>query len=281
MKLDETKDALERLWNYERDGKPNEEWIRPQIFFKTIYYSVFREQRRNVLYSIKEIIRSLEEEKILVSFFFSYQSTREAKGRFEFDPDDYFSTMLDVSIWVKEKEYAKEIVEKVLSKTGNVADFGFWHFGTKHTSYSNDPELFYKIVSRIYEMFCRLLFEKSDSTSSKNLVCQEGFNDIKIFHRILNSQGMNRRDEARFAILFAFNRWRLEGKIPGPDFTGQFLENVNKEVAFSEQIEQLKEKYYCFPLHVKRSKGILRVSGEWGHPREIPIFEWDKQNIGE
>lgn len=278
MRLSRTENVGE-LWNHERDGEPNEEWIRPEIFIKTEEPTRFMEYRTNLLCtSVKEILRNLETSNILKSFYFTYQPKKDAEGRFEFDPaSTYFPTMLDFSIWAERPKEAEQIIESELNKRDDMLDFGFWLFPTKHSSYSSDPDLFYNLICKIYEVSCRFLLEKLDSDSPKNL--RGTFRNLKIVHVCNNQQGMNPVDEAFFAMTYAIERMKFLHNywgVPLGDIMNQLYDvsrNFNLRILECRGVnyyyENLQEGMWntllYFPLHVvEANNGRLHITEDCG-----------------
>lgn len=263
-------------WNPERDGTLNEDWIKVYIFFKTRNRAEYEEYRKEILLSVRTIVRNLEELQILESFHFCGQPFPQS---FDLNPL-YFFAVLDVRIWIKGTDHgiekAKQIIREELSKQDYIADFGFWYFRKDQPNYCKDfdSRIYYDIVCRIYELFCRLLFEKLDAHSSKNLN-PNGFSDVKLIHHVLNSQGMGFFEEAFFGILYAHSRLRALEQLPGISLESarsrlvealEMLASHEKvEYDSTHPIEDMENRYLYFPLHVEKGEGgTLQVHGQWG-----------------
>lgn len=201
---------LEALQKWREDnGEPNEEWVNPQILFKAENPNQYAKYRIDVCLSIKRIVEELGRVRILESFHFLGELFE--KERYDIDNErKYFPAMLDLRIWLNEKEEtekARKIIRKELKKKDDIADFAFWYFPRRHPNYCKDPEskIYYDIICRIYELYCRFLFEKLDPKSNKNIDIN-GFSNWKIIHCFLNSQGMNTLQEACFADFYMSER---------------------------------------------------------------------------
>lgn len=266
-------------WNPERDGNINEEWIRFYIFFKAKKLHEYENCRKEIILSVRKIIDNLEKAKILESFNFSFRPFPE---KFPLTSQYFFGT-LDVSIWIKKArngiktsiEEAKQIVREELTEKDAIADFGFWHFPKRQPKYcaDDDSSLYYELITRIYEQFCRFLFEKLNPHNSKNLN-PNGFSNLKIIHHVLNSQGLSILDEAYFGVLYTLSRLKMLESFPGTSFEDakSSLLDVLERLASYQRVEvedmkkfseEIEAKYLYFPLHVEVTNGKVHVSGQW------------------
>ena len=269
-------------WNPEKDGNINEEWIRFYIFFKAKKPHEYEDCKREIILSIRRIIDNLESAGLLESFNFSF---RPFPGKFLLKSGYFFGT-LDVSIWIRKAgsdheararkiEEAKQAVREELNKKDATADFGFWHFPKKQRKYctDDDSKLYYDLITRIYEQFCRFLFEKLDPHNSKNLN-PNGFSNLKIIHHVLNSQGLSILDEAYFGVLYTLSRLKMLESLPGTSFEDakSSLFDVLERLASYQRVEvndlkkfskEIEAKYLYFPLHVEVTNGEVQVSGHW------------------
>ena len=190
-------------WDSEKYGK-QEEWVRVFILLKEANLA----HRTTVLTLFKKIIDILEERNILKSFHFLWEPFPEEAFNKE-ESDQYrgkYARTLDMRIWLINDtsiEEAKEIIRREFNKI-DIADFFFWHFPEKHPEYCKDEhsDLYYDLICKIYELFCRFQFEKIDPSSTKNLN-MNGFSNWKIVHCFLNSQGFDFLGEAMFGICYA------------------------------------------------------------------------------
>lgn len=262
-------------WDPKRDGTRNEDWIKVYVFFKTRTQAEYENYRRKIIFSIRTIVKNLEEAQILESFHFCGQPFPRC---FDLSPK-YSFAVLDVRIWIRRKEHeidtAKQIIRKELTARDDIVDFGFWYFRKDQPNYCKDfdSEIYYSIVCRIYELFCRFLFEKLDTHSSKNLN-SNGFSNLKLIHHVLNSQGMSFFEEAYFGILYAYSRLKTLELLPGISLEAArsgLLEAL--EVLASHQklqhdsatlIEEIENRFLYYPLHVeKKESGELQIYGQW------------------
>lgn len=231
---------LKAKWDEKEHGKKNKEWIRFYIFLKRVGINEYS-QYNELFFSVKEIVKKLDQARTLKSFHFLNEPLPK-----ELRNGPLYWSALDVRIWIKiEKditerneesvqiirENVKEIIKKDLATKNDLADFAFWHFPQKHPQYCSDSKLYYEIICKVYELFCRYLFEKLDSGSSKSILYEKleygnsrnilfeelnldnhqkieygDFSNWKIIHCFLNSQGMNPLLEAYFGIFYALER---------------------------------------------------------------------------
>ncbi|MBU7023176.1 MAG: hypothetical protein HXS40_03330 [Theionarchaea archaeon] len=262
-------------WNPKKDGILNEEWVRFYTFFKTNDPVEYETYRKEILLSVRNVIQNLEENQSLESFHFSGQPFPRS---FDLNPLFFFA-VLDVRIWIKGKdvqiEEAKNLIREEFNRKDDIADFGFWHFRKDQPSYCTDSEsrIYYDIICRVYELFCRFLFEKLDPQSSKTLD-PNGFSNLKIVHHFLNSQGMSFLEEAYLGILYTYTRLRALELVPGRSFKAAkekldealnditSLPYLNQKEALT--VEELERKYLFFPLQVGADdNGKVQVRGQW------------------
>jgi len=229
-------------WDSEKYGE-HKEWVRVFILLK----GTNLDHRSTVLTLFKKIIDILEEKNILKSFHFLWEPfPEEAFNKEELEQyKDKYPRVLDMRIWLIDDtsiEEVKEIIRREFIEI-DIVDFLFWYFPEKHLNYCKDEnsDLYYNLICRIYELFCRFQFEKSDPSSTKNLNVN-GFSNWKTVHCFLNSQGFDSLGEAMFGICYAYERLGFYGEKYG-DVKSLLLDALHR-LNLRDVMESYKDRYF-------------------------------------